>query len=181
MNSPYGRVMLLVDGYNIIGAWERLKKIRDYEGLESARRDLISIIINYSAYRGYKTEIVFDSHFQKTPSQKEKYSCGVSVHYTAYAQTADTYIEKVCAAYSREVGASSSRLIVATSDRAQILTAKGYGAECCSAEQFKIEVESSASKVRRRNSRQSKSRGRFLFNRLDPQTQEMLFQLRHKG
>ncbi|ELR99060.1 NYN domain-containing protein [Gloeocapsa sp. PCC 73106] len=178
MSVSSAQALLLVDGYNIIGAWEKLQKIRDRDGLEFARRDLISLVIDYTAYQGFKTEIVFDSHFQKTPNQKEEYSPTVSVHYTAFAQTADTYIERVCAAFSRSHQSVARRLIVATSDRAQRLTAIGYGAECFSAEKFQKEIESSASQIRRKNSRQSQTRGRFLVNHLDPKTQAALFEWR---
>jgi predicted RNA-binding protein with PIN domain len=178
MVSSAKQALLLVDGYNIIGAWENLQKIRDLDGLESARRDLIAIVTDYSAYQDLKTEIIFDSHLQKTPKQREKYGPNLLVHYTAFAQTADTYIEKVCASYSRSGSSVASRLIVATSDRAQRLTAVGYGAEWLSAQKFKLEVEASAATVKRKHRPRSQPKGRFLFNHLDPKTQELLFQLR---
>lgn len=178
MTLSSAKALLLVDGYNIIGAWEQLQKTRDRDGLEFARQDLITLLIDYTAYQGFKTEVVFDSHFQKTPNQKERYSPSLSVHYTAFAQTADTYIERVCANFSRREPPLAPRLIVATSDRAQRLTAIGYGAEWFSAEKFKSEVETSASQVRRKQRRQSPPKGRFLVNRLDPKTQALLFKLR---
>lgn len=178
MKSSLGQVLLLVDGYNIIGAWEQLKKTRDREGLESARRHLVSLLIDYTSYQGYRTEVIFDSHLQRTPMQREKCSPHLMVYYTAFAQTADTYIEKVCASFNRAETPLTSRLIVATSDRAQRLTAVGYGAEWFSANKFQSEVESSAARVKRKHHRQAKPRGRFLFNHLDPKTQAALFQLR---
>jgi predicted RNA-binding protein with PIN domain len=178
MKSIATQALLLVDGYNIIGAWSNLQRIRDRHGLESARRDLISIVTDYTAYQGLKTEIIFDSHLQKTPLQKEQFSPQVSVYYTAFSQTADSYIERVCASFSRAHPATIPRIIVATSDRAQRLTAIGYGAEWYSAEKFKAEVETITSQVKNKKRPHSNSKGRFLFNHLDPQTQATLFQWR---
>lgn len=179
MNYSTRQPLLLVDGYNIIGAWQNLQRTRDRDGLESARQDLIGIIIDYSVYQGLKTEIIFDSHLQRTPKQKEQYGSNVSVYYTAFAQTADTYIERICAAFNRAHLPTIPRLIVATSDRAQRLTAVGYGAEWFSAEKFKLEVEGTASQVKRKNRPRSNPKGRFLVNSLDPKTQALLSQWRH--
>ena len=49
---------MLVDGYNIIGDWSDLKKLRDREGLEIARRELVESLINYSASVEYRTKVV---------------------------------------------------------------------------------------------------------------------------
>jgi hypothetical protein len=178
MNTSTRQALLLVDGYNIIGAWKSLQKTRDRYGLESARQDLVRLIIDYTAYQGLTTELVFDSHLQKTPLQKEKYGANVSVHYTAFAQTADTYIEKICASFSHSQARTTSRIIVATSDHAQKLTAIGYGAEWFSAEKFKTEVEATASQFKRKKRPRSNHQGRFLVNSLDPKTQAALFQWR---
>lgn len=118
------QALLLVDGYNIIGAWSSLQKTRDRHGLETARRELVESLINYTTHQGFETKIVFDSQYQKTPSSQEKYTATLSVCYTAFAQTADTYIEKICASFYREISATLPRLIVATSDRAQRLATR---------------------------------------------------------
>ena len=52
MSSSSLQALLLIDGYNIIGAWPKLKATRDRHGLESARRELIEISIDYSASVG---------------------------------------------------------------------------------------------------------------------------------
>ena len=176
-SSPH-RVLLLVDGYNIIGTWSCLKKTRDRHGLESARRELIEALINYTALQGYKTEIVFDAHYQKTPGTQEHHTPALSVYYTAFTQTADTYIEKICASFHRQQSFPCSRIIVATSDRAQRLTAIGYGAEWFSAQRLEAEVDLAARQVKRKHRPQKKSQGRFLFNSLDAKSQQLLAQWR---
>ncbi|MGF1488575.1 MAG: NYN domain-containing protein [Prochloraceae cyanobacterium] len=179
MSSLPFQAQLLIDGYNIIGAWPELKRTRDRHGLESARRELIEIAIDYSASQGYQTQIVFDAHYQKTPSSQEKYTANLLAHYTAFAQTADSYIEKFCASHFRRYQPSSNRLIVATSDRAQQLTVVGYGAEWLSAQKLAKDVESTARRRKRKHRPQKQARGRFLSNSLDPKSREILSQWRH--
>ncbi|MGF1482449.1 MAG: NYN domain-containing protein [Cyanophyceae cyanobacterium] len=169
MHAPRLQTLLLVDGYNIIGAWPHLEKVRDRHGLEPARQDLVECLINYSARKDFQIQVVFDAHYQNSPSHQEVYTDKLLAHYTAWLQTADTYIEKFCAV-QRD---SSSRLIVATSDRAQQLTVIGYGAEWMSAQQLKSDVALVERQSRRRH-RPQKSQGRFLFHSLDAQAQQRL-------
>ncbi|MEM7593440.1 MAG: NYN domain-containing protein [Cyanobacteria bacterium P01_A01_bin.83] len=176
------QAILLVDGYNIIGDWSDLKKSRDHHGLEAARHELIESLINYTASVDYRTKVVFDAHYQDTPRSTEVHTSSLSVHYTAFAETADTFIEKYCATFARKkYQQESTRLIVATSDRAQQLTVVGYGSEWLSAPMLKREVEQAVRKTKRKTKHQikKKSPGRFLFNALDPVAQKRLNQMRH--
>ncbi|TAE59041.1 MAG: NYN domain-containing protein [Nostocales cyanobacterium] len=171
--------ILLVDGYNIIGAWPCLKKTRDQAGLEAARGELVEAMTNYSAFQGYETQIVFDAQYQNTGSSREMITEFLSVHYTEFGQTADTYIEKVCAGLRHQIAQCLvSRIIVATSDRAQQLMIQGYGAEWLSAHQLCSEVESTACRVRHRSQSRKQSKGRFLANAIDDKARQKLAQLR---
>ena len=179
MSAPPYQALLLVDGYNIIGSWSDLKKSRDLHGLEAAREMLIESLVNYSPMVSYRTQIVFDAHYQNTPSHAQDYTSLVSVYFTAFAETADTYIEKFCAGLKRNPYPKEfARLIVATSDRAQRLTVTGYGAECISAQRLAGEVEITARRMQRQKRPPKKSSGRFLFHSLDPIAQKRLRQLR---
>ena len=180
MSSPPYQAILLVDGYNIIGDWSDLKQSRDRHGLEAARHELVECLINYTAAVAYRTKVVFDAHYQDTPRSTEVHTAALSVHYTAFAETADTYIEKFCATFARKkYQQESTRLIVATSDRAQQLTVVGYGSEWLSAPMLAREVEQMAQKTKNRTKKQTKkkSSGRFLFNTLDPSAQKLLRQM----
>lgn len=185
--------VLLVDGYNIIGAWSDLKQVRDTDGLETARDHLTEILINYSALKDFKTQIVFDAQYQKTGGNHEVITQCLSVYYTDFGQTADTYIEKVCASarpYVRQMMPNSiscnrntyqsafSRLIVATSDRAQQLTILGYGAEWLSAQQLFHDVESTSRRSRRQHQPRKQSSSRFLANSIDAKARQRLTRLR---
>ena len=179
MSSLSYQAFLLVDGYNIIGSWSDLKKSRDRHGLEAARDALVESLINYASMVTYRTQIVFDAHYQRTPSYVEEYTPLVSAYYTAFSETADTYIEKFCATskHSQE-STKPTRLIVATNDRAQRHMVTGYGAECISSQRLAGEVELSVTRMRNKKQPAKKSSGSLLFNSLDPSAQKLFRQLR---
>jgi len=172
------QAILLIDGYNIVGAWSDLQVVRDRDGLEAARRELAEALVSYSAYHSYDTRIVFDAQYQGTPSCREVITCNLSVCYTDFKQTADTYIEKSCALFRYDLRKFEQRLIVATSDRAQQLTVVGYGAEWMSALRLQQEVALTTQQVRGKQKSKQRSSNRFLFNGLDPIAQQRLAQLR---
>ena len=172
------QALLLVDGYNIVGAWHELKQVRDREGLEEARRQLVEALMGYSAYQDFETHIVFDAHFRDGATNREEITKHLYVCYTDFGQTADTYIEKTCADFRHDMRKFKQRLIVATSDRAQQLTVVGYGAEWMSAEQLANDVEFIARRVHSKLKPQKKSAGRLLMHSLDPEAQAKLTQMR---
>jgi hypothetical protein len=180
MSLPSTQAVLLVDGYNIIGAWQQLNIVRDRDGLEAARWQLVETLVSYSAFKGLSTQIVFDAQYQHTVGTQEVRTENLSVYYTNFGETADTYIEKICAAYYRQYLNRSifSRLIVATSDRAQQLTVVGYGAEWLSAMQLRQEVETATRRSRRKHKESKQSSGRFLASAIDPQARQKLAKMR---
>ncbi len=181
MPASASQAILLVDGYNIIGAWQPLVRLRDCDGLEAARRELTEVLLSYSAAQNYDTHIVFDSQYRDTPGSRETVTSYLSICYTDHRQTADSYIEKACADFRKDSRKFSQRLIVATSDRAQQLTVTGYGAEWISAQRLWVEVELSGQQVQRKQQalrKQRRSSQRFLASALDPAAQARLTQLR---
>ncbi|AKG20985.1 NYN domain-containing protein [Calothrix sp. 336/3] len=179
MSPSLPQAVLLVDGYNIIGAWSCLKKTRDSAGLEAARCDLIEAMTSYSAFHGYNTQIVFDAHYQNTCSNSEVITELLSVYYTDFGQTADTYIEKACASLRHQIAASLvSRVIVATSDRAQQLMVHGYGAEWISAQQFCHAVKATVCHTYQKSQQKKHSKSRFLANSIDAKARQRLAELR---
>jgi uncharacterized protein len=179
-------VILLVDGYNIIGAWPDLYpeaddiplQYRSGADLEAARQKLIEYLINFSAFEGYSTTLVFDAHSRDTPACTEIITPNLSVYYTEYKETADTYIEKFCAGHQHQ-RTLKTRILVATSDRAQQLTVGGFGAEWMSALQLVGSVEASSRSSRDRRRSKGQKGGRFLFHSLDPKSQARLAAMRH--
>lgn len=175
--TPY-QAVLLVDGYNIIGAWSDLKQVRDRYGLEESRRSLVEALTNYSAFQGFDTQVIFDAQYQDNLGVREVVTQNLSICYTDFGQTADTYIEKACANFRYDLRKFHQRLIVATSDRAQQLTVVGYGAEWMSAQRLATEVELCTQRVQRKQKSSHKASSRFLAHSLDPIAQERLSQLR---
>ncbi|WP_071518848.1 NYN domain-containing protein [Geitlerinema sp. PCC 9228] len=178
MSQQTSGVVLLVDGYNIVGSWAHLIKIRDRDGLEAARDQLTEALVNYSACQKWETRLVFDAQFRGEPSSVEAVTRYVSIYYTESGQTADDYIEKVCAELAQRPQYRKLRAIVATSDRAQQLTVMGYGAEWMSAKQLELDIDRMARSVRRNQRTPKRSQGRFLVRSLDPDAQERLDKLR---
>jgi predicted RNA-binding protein with PIN domain len=134
---------MLVDGYNVVGAW---RSFQDLDGsLDRARNHLVETLASYSAYRGFHTTIVFDAYNNLNPGVTEDVTEHLKLHYTEYRQTADSYIEKVCAQMRR-----LRRVIVVTSDRAQQLTISGFGAEWMSAALLEQDVRSAEQSMKRK-------------------------------
>ena len=179
MSPPLPDAVLLIDGYNVIGAWYCLQETLAHHDMETARRELIETLISYSAFSGLQTKVVFDAYYRDTPGCCEDYTKDLAVHYTDFGQTADTFIEKFCASFRYVSDRRHRRLIVATSDNDQKLTVIGYGAEWMSALQLQGEVVDSQRRSRDRNRAEKSPRGRFLVNSLDLKSQQMLDKLRY--
>ncbi|MGB3788301.1 MAG: NYN domain-containing protein [Phormidesmis sp.] len=172
--------ILLVDGYNIIGAWPSLVQIKDAQGLDAAREGLLASLANYSAYQEYETWAVFDAYEQRTPASQSAITKHLSVHYTGFGQTADSYIERACAKFRNDARKFTQRLIVATSDNVHRQTVIGYGAEGISALQLQNEVSSVSQRVQHRQKPPKKRSGRFIAN-LDPDIQNRLREMGKGG
>ena len=126
---------LLVDGYNIIFAWEELKAVAR-ESLDAARAALCDLLCNYQGCRGCQVIAVFDAYkVRGGQGSVEKYH-SIHVVYTKEAETADAYIERA----TYELG-KRHRVRVATSDGPEQLIILGHGALRLSASGFREEVE----------------------------------------
>ncbi len=125
---------LLVDGYNIIFAWEELKELAKTT-LDGARGRLMDILCDYQACRGIHLILVFDAYKVKgNPGSVAKYH-NIDVVYTKEAETADQYIEKAAHVMNRNY-----RVRVATSDGLEQLIIMGAGAVRVSARELHEEV-----------------------------------------
>ena len=85
---------VIIDGYNLIYAWEDLKELADFS-LEKARETLIDILSNYVAYTKTEVTLVFDAYLVKTADTREFERDGLRVVYTKQDQTADAFIERL--------------------------------------------------------------------------------------
>ncbi len=127
--------ILLVDGYNMIGDWEELKKLKEID-LEQARNLLIEKMAEYQAYRGYQVIVVFDAyevHGVETKQKKRQ----VEIIYTKEKETADECIERLI----KELKNVKTKVYVATSDYTEQRTIFALGAYRKSARELAIEIE----------------------------------------
>lgn len=108
------RQILLVDGYNMIGAWPELTLLKNQEKLADARDLLLFQLSNYSKYEGLDVIVVFDA--QLVPGIQQEYrKFQLTVIFTKTGETADSYIEK----RSGELMSRVNQVTVATSDLAE--------------------------------------------------------------
>lgn len=130
-----GKEYLLVDGYNIIFAWDELRELAKVS-LETARDRLVDILCNYQGFKRCELILVFDAYKVKGNTGSTQKHAGINVVYTKEAETADMYIEKV----TRTLG-KKHRVRVATSDGVEQIIILGGGAIRVSAQEFLKEVK----------------------------------------
>ena len=141
--QPYDSTeYVLVDGYNVIHAWDDLRPIKDGD-IDGAREALINILCNYRGYRKCELILVFDAYLVKGHDRETEVVNGISIVYTKEAETADTYIERT----SHRL-AKNHRVRVVTSDRLEQLIIIGNGAIRVSSEEFLAEVRAVEAEIR---------------------------------
>ena len=133
---------LLVDGYNIIFAWDELNALSK-ESLDAARHKLMDILCNYQGFQKCVLILVFDAYrVPGSPGSIEQYH-NIHVVYTKEAETADMFIERV----THEIG-RNRRVRVATSDGMEQIIILGHGALRVSARMFHEEVQNVEKHIR---------------------------------
>ncbi len=134
--APSGPEYLLVDGYNMIFAWEELKTLAGQD-LSAARKALADILSNYQGFRQNRVILVFDAY--KVPQGTGSVTKYHNIHvvYTKEAETADSYIEKASYRLQKE---GKNRVRVATSDSPVQFIILGHGALRVSAQELRHEV-----------------------------------------
>jgi len=169
---PIQEEYLLVDGYNIIFAWEELSELAQYD-LDSARGKLMDILSNYQGYRKMTLILVFDAYKVKgSPGSVLPYH-NIYVVYTKEAETADQYIEKV----THEI-AGKHRVSVATSDGLEQLIIMGQGAERMSARELREDIMSTNRELRELFLEKGAKEKRYLFDALSPELAEHMEDVR---
>ena len=138
---PPRQQYIIVDGYNIIFAWDDLAKIAEGD-LEAARRGLLDALCSYASFKKCRMVVVFDGYKAKgNPGSREQLA-GLQVVYTAEGETADAYIE----ALVHDIG-SNFAVRVATSDSLVQLSSLRSGVLRMSARELRMEVEQAAKEM----------------------------------
>jgi predicted RNA-binding protein with PIN domain len=126
---------LLVDGYNIVHAWDDLRDVA-WENMDLARQMLLDQVCAYQSVRKCHCIVVFDAYRVERAVEDVLQYHNIHVVFTKQAETADTYIERATYEISKR-----HRVRVATSDNAEQMIVMGHGAFRMSAREFKEEVE----------------------------------------
>lgn len=145
-NAPRydGTQYLLVDGYNVIFSWDRLKELAQ-DNMDAARNALINILCNYQGYKKCNVILVFDAYKVKGAVREVEKIDNITIVYTKEAETADMYIEK--ASYKL---AKNNQVRVVTSDAVEQLIILGTGALRVSSREFQFEVQAAEEEIRQR-------------------------------
>lgn len=137
-----GTEYLLVDGYNVIFAWDSLKVLAK-DNVDGARNTLINILCNYQGYKKCEVILVFDAYKVKENTGDVEKIDNINVVYTKEAETADMYIEKV----SHKL-AKNNKVRVVTSDALEQLIILEGGALRVSSKEFFYEIKQAEDDIR---------------------------------
>ena len=163
---------LLVDGYNIIFAWEDLKELAA-ANIDGAREKLMDILCNYQGFKKCTLILVFDAYKVKgNPGSVETYH-NIHVVYTKEAETADQYIEKTV----HEIG-RKYRVTVATSDQLEQVIILGQGGQRMSARELLEDVIEVSHQIRETARQKRSSEKNYLFDHLDEETAARMERIR---
>ncbi|CAI2634979.1 NYN domain-containing protein [Apilactobacillus apinorum] len=135
--------LLLIDGYNVIGSWPELNKLKLEDRLSDARDALIHTISEYKKYRDVDMKIIFDAMYVPGLSKKDnKYD--LDIIWTSKDETADSYIE----AYARQKQSRFVQVVVVTSDQAEQWTVFSAGALRISSRELLRDVQRSKKEIK---------------------------------
>ena len=163
---------LLVDGYNVIFAWEDLKELAKVN-IEGARNKLMDVLCNYQGFKKCNLILVFDAY--KVQGQElgvQKYH-NIYVVYKKEAETADQYIEKVV----HEIG-RKYHVTVATSDNVEQVVTLGQGGKLLSARELRTEVEEVQRQIREEYLNRPQKGKNYLFDYLDEEISGQMEEVR---
>ncbi|MCQ6268463.1 NYN domain-containing protein [Fictibacillus sp. WQ 8-8] len=136
--------ILLVDGYNVIGAWPELRSLKDTD-FAKARDILIEKMAEYQAFTGCRVIIVFDAHMVAGMEKKAK-NYKVEVIFTRENETADERIERLASEYKNV----NTRIFVATSDYTEQWVVFAKGALRKSSRELKVEMDDIEKRIERK-------------------------------
>lgn len=171
-NKKKQKEYLLVDGYNIIFAWEELNELAQVN-MDAARGCLQDVLCNYQGIKKCELILVFDAYkVEGFSGEIQKYH-NIHVVYTKEAETADQYIEKV----AHEIG-RKYLVTVATSDGTEQVIIRGQGCHLLSAKELKEEVEFANKELRQYYSEDTSLERNYLFQYMDKDTARQMEEVR---
>ena len=152
---------LLVDGYNVIFAWDELKELAKVN-IESARNKLMDILSNYQGFKKCTVILVFDAYKVDGDTLEIQKYHNIHVVYTKQAETADQYIEKVVHHIGRK-----RHVTVVTSDGVEQVVTQGQGSALISSREFYEEVEITRRQIQEEIKERTGGTKNYLFDHMD--------------
>lgn len=134
---------MIVDGYNIIGAWPKLRVLKDQERIDEARDLLISQLADYQSFSGMQIIVVFDAYTVPGIGRKQS-EYRIDIFFTKEKETADERIEKIVAQHYQK----NRQIYVATSDYTSQRVIFGQGALRKSARELLLEIENAGKEIK---------------------------------
>ena len=168
---------LLVDGYNIIYAWEDLKELADVN-LHAAQTKLMDILSNYQGFKKCTLILVFDAYKVEGHIEEVLTYHNIFVVYTKEAETADQYIEKTVHKIGRD-----NQVTVATSDGLEQIIIMGQGASRLSARGLREEIETTQNQICQQWHEKRQSSKNYLIDNISAEMAEYInkARLEHKN
>lgn len=167
--------ILLVDGYNMIGAWPELARLKEHD-LEDARDKLLDMLADYQGFTGMQVIVIFDAH--QVPGLGATYrQHKLTIVYTKEKETADECIERLCT----ELLARRRNIYVATSDLVEQHVAFGKGALRLSARELFIDIVQNRKQIEQSIHEEKSSRRNSVDERVSLETWSKLERLRRGG
>ena len=163
---------LLVDGYNILYAWEELRELMKVT-VDGARHRLMDILCNYQGYRNCQLIVVFDAYKVSGGIGSAQDYHNIHVIYTKEAETADQYIEK----FAHQMG-RKYRVTVATSDGLEQLIIRGQGCMLMSAADLFEDINRVGRLIEEEQGRMPKPGKNYLFRDVEADLAEYLERIR---
>ena len=171
---------LLVDGYNVIFAWDELNELAKVN-LDGARGKLLDILCDYQGIRGCELIVVFDAYrVAGHPTEISDYH-NIHVVFTKEAETADQFIEK----FAHENGRRYC-VTVATSDGLEQIIIRGAGCELISSRELEAEIADAKKRmnenyVNHKAAQVQEKTKTYLLDDLDEKMAEQIKKIREDG
>jgi predicted RNA-binding protein with PIN domain len=172
VKKPNQPAYLLVDGYNIIFAWEELKELAQTD-IGSARDKLMDILSDYQGYTNARVILVYDAYKVEGGTGEVMKYHNIHVVYTKEAETADQYIEKV----AHEMGKTYD-VTVATSDGLEQIIIQGQGCSLLSARELKDEIAWTKQQAAQEASKHTSTHSNYLFDQMPEEMQQYMEDVR---
>ncbi|MCC8097214.1 MAG: NYN domain-containing protein [Eubacterium sp.] len=168
------KTYLLVDGYNIIFAWNELKEISE-KSLDEARDRLVHILSNYQGVKKYEIIVVFDAYKIAGGLGSVEKRDNITVVFTREAETADNYIERTVGKLKKD-----SNVLVATSDNLEQVIIMSKGAVRLSASELLLDVNKVNKKIAEKIKYGRPVKDNLLFDNLDEKTKAIFEKMRRE-